>query len=218
MARTILLAGATGLIGSAALQAMIEDPRIGRVIALVRKPLITTHAKLEQWVAAGDLLTCLRDVPVDAVVCCLGTTIRNVGGDQQKFIHVDKDLVVGLAHWAKAHGATHFAVISAIGADASSRVFYSRVKGEMERDVEAVGLTSLHIFHPSILTGPRQEKRAGERIGIVVMNAIAPLLPHRYRPMPNDVLAQAAVNSAVDGATGVHRHTYDAIVKLAGRD
>jgi uncharacterized protein YbjT (DUF2867 family) len=92
------------------------------------------------------------------------------------------------------------------------------VKGEMERDVEATGLPALHIFHPSILTGTRQEKRAGERIGIVVMNAIAPLLPHRYRPMPNDVLAQAAVNAAVDGATGVHRHTYDAIVKLAGRD
>jgi uncharacterized protein YbjT (DUF2867 family) len=218
MARTILLAGATGLIGSAALQAMIEDTRIGRVIALVRKPLATSHAKLEQWVATGDLLTGLRDVPVDAVICCLGTTIRNVGGDKQKFIHVDKDLVVGLAHWAKAHGATHFAVISAIGADASSRVFYSRVKGEMERDVEATGLPALHIFHPSILTGTRQEKRAGERIGIVVMKAIAPLLPHRYRPMPNDVLAQAAVNAAVDGATGVHRHTYDAIVKLAGRD
>jgi uncharacterized protein YbjT (DUF2867 family) len=218
MARTILLAGATGLIGSAALQAMIEDTRIGRVIALVRKPLATSHAKLEQWVATGDLLTGLRDVPVDAVICCLGTTIRNVGGDKQKFIHVDKDLVVGLAHWAKSHGASHFAVISAIGADASSRVFYSRVKGEMERDVEATGLPALHIFHPSILTGTRQEKRAGERIGIVVMNAIAPLLPHRYRPMPNDVLAQAAVNAAVDGATGVHRHTYDAIVKLAGRD
>lgn len=216
MARTILLAGATGLIGSAALQAMIEDTRIGRVIALVRKPRATTHAKIEQWVATGDLLTGLRDVPVDAVICCLGTTIRNVGGDKQKFNHVDKDLVVGLAHWAKAHGATHFAVISAIGADASSRVFYSRVKGEMERDVEATGLPALHIFHPSILTGPRKEKRAGERIGIVVMNAIAPLLPHRYRPMPNDVLAQAAVNAAVDGATGVHRHTYDAIVKLAG--
>ena len=216
MARTVLLAGATGLIGSTALQVMFDDPRITTVIALVRKPLATTHAKLEQWVANGDLLTGLRDEPVDAVVCCLGTTIRNVGGDQQKFIHVDKDLVVGLAHWAKAHGATHFAVISAIGADASSRVFYSRVKGEMERDVEATGLPSLHIFHPSILTGPRQEKRAGERIGIVVMNAIAPLLPHRYRPMPNDVLAQAAVNAAVDGATGVHRHTFDAIVKLAG--
>lgn len=216
MARTILLAGATGLIGSAALQAMIDDTRIDRVIALVRKPLATTHVKIEQWVATGDLLNGLRDVPVDAVICCLGTTIRNVGGDKQKFNHVDKDLVVGLAHWAKAHGASHFAVISAIGADASSRVFYSRVKGEMERDVEATGLPALHIFHPSILTGPRQEKRAGERIGIVVMNAIAPLLPHRYRPMPNDVLAQAAVNAAVDGATGVHRHTFDAIVKLAG--
>jgi len=213
---TVLLAGATGLIGSTALQVMLGDPRITCVIALVRKPLSTAHPKLEQWVATGDLLTGLRDERVDGVVCALGTTIRNVGGDQQKFIHVDKDLVVGLARWAKDHGAQRFAVVSAIGADASSRVFYNRVKGEMERAVEAVGLPALHIFHPSILTGPRQEKRTGERIGIVVMNAIAPLLPQRYRPMPHDVLAKALINASVEGAVGVHRYTTDAIVKLAG--
>jgi uncharacterized protein YbjT (DUF2867 family) len=214
---TVLLAGATGLIGSTALQVMLGDPRITRVIALVRKPLSTAHPKLEQWVATGDLLTGLRDERVDGVVCALGTTIRNVGGDQRKFIHVDKDLVVGIGRWAKAHGASGFSVISAVGADASSRVFYNRVKGEMERELEATGIPALHIFHPSILTGPRQEKRMGERIGIVVMRAVAPLLPHRYRPMPHDVLAQAAVNSAILGEPGVHRHTYDAILRLAGR-
>lgn len=212
----ILLAGATGLVGSAALDLLLKDPRVDEVKVLTRKSLGFHHDKLEQWYSLGaDVLTALHPQQVDAVICCLGTTIRNVGGDRAKFIHVDKDLVVGLARWAKAHGAQRFAVVSAIGADAGSRIFYNRVKGEMERDVEAIGLPATHILHPSILTGPRQEKRAGERIGIVVAKAIAPLLPHRYRPMPHDVLARAAVNAALAGADGVHRHTYDAILELA---
>lgn len=215
MSATILVAGATGLVGSAAVDILLNDSRTGRVIALVRKPLQLQHPKLVQWTAA-ELLAGLRDERVDGVVCALGTTIRNVGGDQAKFIHVDKDLVVGLAHWAKQHGAQRFAVVSAIGADAGSRIFYNRVKGEMERDVEALGIPATHILHPSILTGPRQEKRTGERIGIAVMKAIAPLLPQRYRPMPHDVLARAAVNAAIAGTMGVHRHTTQGIRQLAG--
>lgn len=190
---TILVAGATGLIGNEVLRRALADDRFERVIAVGRKEL-PAHPKLEQWVHA-DLLGALRNEHVDAVVCCLGTTIRNVGGDKSRFIHVDKDLVLGLARWAKEHGAKDFAVVSAIGADAESRVFYNRVKGEMEAGLKAIGLPALHIFHPSILTGPRVEKRFGERIGILVMSAIAPLLPARYKPMPYDVLAQALLNS-----------------------
>ena len=215
MSTTVLLAGATGLVGSAALDLLLNDARAGRVIALVRKPLPLQHPKLVQW-TAPELLAGLREERVDGVVCALGTTIRNVGGDQAKFIHVDKDLVVGLAQWAKQHGAQRIAVVSAIGADAGSRIFYNRVKGEMERDVEALGLPATHILHPSILTGPRQEKRTGERIGIAVMKAIAPLLPQRYRPMPHHVLARAAVNAAITGPMGVHRHTTQGIRQLAG--
>lgn len=214
---TILLAGANGLVGSATLQQLLTDPRVDAVKALVRRPLGFAHDKLEAWDSLeADLLNALHHESVHAVICCLGTTIRNVGGDRAKFIHVDKDLVVGLARWAKAHGAQRFAVVSAIGADATSRIFYNRVKGEMEREVEAIGLHAVHIMHPSILTGPRQEKRTGERIGIMVAKAIAPLLPQRYRPMPHDVLARAMVNAALEGAPGVHRHTYHAIVELAG--
>jgi uncharacterized protein YbjT (DUF2867 family) len=159
------------------------------------------------------LLAALRPEPVDAVVCCLGTTIRNVGGDRSKFIHVDKDLVVGLARWARAQGVRCFAVVSAIGADAASRVFYNRVKGEMEQELKALGFPELHLFHPSILTGPRREKRTGERIGIVVAKALAPLLPDPYKPMPHDVLGKALLNCiGTPGGT----HTYRSIRALAG--
>jgi uncharacterized protein YbjT (DUF2867 family) len=203
MSKTILIAGATGLIGSTTLQQALADPRYERVIAVVRIPL-AHHPKLEQWVHA-DLLHALRPQRVDAVLCCLGTTIGKEGGDQAKFIHVDKDLVVGLGRWARTQGVPVMSVVSAIGADAHSRVFYNRVKGEMERDMKALGLPTLHLFQPSILTGPRKEVRIGERIGIAVARVLSPLLPARYRPMPHDVLAAALLHSVDRTTSG----TYD---------
>ncbi|MBK9146698.1 MAG: hypothetical protein IPM12_02625 [Flavobacteriales bacterium] len=210
----VLVAGGSGLVGRAVLETAIRADRFDRVIALLRRPLDLKDRKLEAWLPAeGDLLTALRPQPVDAVICCLGTTIRKVGGDKAKFIHVDKDLVLSLALWAMEQGAPAFAVVSAIGADAKSRVFYNRVKGEMEEGLKAMGFPELHIFQPSILIGPRSEKRLGERIGIAVMSAIAPLLPDKYKPMPHDVLAKALINCiGTSGGT----HAYRTIRALAG--
>ncbi|MDX9749624.1 MAG: NAD-dependent dehydratase [Flavobacteriales bacterium] len=213
-ARTVLIAGATGLVGSAALRMALDDPRFARVIAPTRRSAGIVHPELEERIAP-DLLQGLRAEKADAVLCCLGTTIGKEGGDKAKFIHVDKDLVLGLGAWAKEHGVPVFAVVSAIGADAGSRVFYNRVKGEMEAGLNALGLPVLHIFRPSILVGPRKEFRLGERIGAVVMKAVAPLLPARARPMPHDVLAKALLNAVFDMQGGTH--SYRGIRALAER-
>lgn len=203
----ILLAGASGLVGGAVQRQALDSESITELVSLARRPNGMVHPKLREWLGSeGDLLLGLRAEPVDAVICCLGTTIRKVGGDKAKFIHVDKDLVIGIAKWARSQGVPCFAVVSAIGADAASRVFYNRVKGEMEQDLKALGFPELHIFHPSILTGPRMEKRIGERVGIAVMSAIAPLLPDRYKPMPHDVLAKALLNClGMPGGTHKYR-------------
>lgn len=204
MSPTLLLAGATGLVGSEVLRLALGDPRVAKVVVLVRKRLDLSHPKLEQWVATGgDLLSGLRDAPVDAVICCLGTTMRNVGGDKQRFIHVDHDLVLGLGVWAKGHNSV-FCVVSAVGADARSSLFYNKVKGRTEEGLKALGLRALHIFQPSILTGPRKERRIGERIGIGAMRVISPLLVGswaKYKPMPHHVLAKALLNSALTQTT-----------------
>ncbi len=213
MSTTLLITGATGLIGSTTLRSALGDDRFSRVIVVARRPLGITHPKLREW-THPDLLQALHNEPVDAVICCLGTTIGNVGGDQQKFIHVDKDLVVGLGRWAKAQGVPVFCVVSAIGADAGSRVFYNRVKGEMEQELKALDLPVLHVFHPSILTGPRVEKRTGERIGIALGKLFAPLLPARYKPMPHDVLAKALLQATQVRTGGTH--TYSGIRAFAG--
>lgn len=196
-------------------QALVRSD-ISGVVSLARRPSGLVHPRLTEWLPAqGDLLSGLRPEPVDAVICCLGTTIRNVGGDQVKFIHVDKDLVLGLGRWAKEQGVPVCCVVSAIGADAHSRVFYNRVKGEMEEGLKALGLPALHIFQPSILTGPRKEKRLGERIGIAVATVVAPLLPDRYKPMPHDALAKALLTAACSKEGGAHVHQYSAIRRLA---
>ncbi|WKZ65463.1 MAG: NAD(P)H-binding protein [Flavobacteriales bacterium] len=210
----ILLAGASGLVGGSVLEQALSAGGITGVASLARRSSGIRHPKLTEWIPGdGDLLSALRPEPVDAVICCLGTTIRKVGGDQARFMHVDKDLVVGLARWARQLGVRSFAVVSAIGADARSRVFYNRVKGEMEQELKGMGFPELHIFHPSILTGPRKEKRTGERIGIVVAKALAPLLPDKYKPMPHDVLAKALLN-CIGKPGGTHAHR--AIRALAG--
>lgn len=216
MSKTILLVGATGLVGSAVLPLLLGDVRVGKVIALVRRPMTITHLKLEQWVAE-NLLDALQPVPVDAVICCLGTTIKKAGS-QAAFIAVDKMLPLGIARWAKAQAVPAFCIISAIGADAGSRIFYSRVKGEVEQELEAMHFSSLALFQPSLLTGPRSERRFGERMGIGLMKVLGPLLigpMAKYRAMGRDVLALALVHTALDPQPGTQRLAFGAIKHLA---
>ena len=216
MSKTILLAGATGLVGSACLPLLLADQRVGKVIALLRRPLTTNNAKLEQWVG-DDLQEELQPAKVDAVICCLGTTIKNAGS-QAAFIAVDKALPLGIARWAKAQNVPTYVIISAVGADASSRVFYSRVKGEVEQELEAMHFSSLALFQPSVLAGPRKEKRFGEGVGIVVMKALGPLLLGslaRLRVMPHSVLAKGLVEAALSPEAGVQRYTYRDIRRLS---
>ena len=214
--RRILVAGATGLIGNAVVSRLSEQ-KDTHVIALTRSALVRSESELEQWIAPDDdLLAGLKDEKVDAVICCLGTTIKKAGS-QKKFRYVDHDLVIGLAEWAKKQEVPVFSVISAIGADAGSRVFYNRVKGEMERDLKALQLPALHIFQPSILVGPREEFRFGEKIGILFMQLFSPLMIgkwERYRPMDHDILAQALIASTEIPQSGTY--TYTAIKALAG--
>ncbi|MGV9011930.1 MAG: NAD-dependent epimerase/dehydratase family protein [Flavobacteriales bacterium] len=219
MLKTILLAGATGLVGSACLPLLLADERVSRVVVLVRRPLNLAHAKLEQWNAPdADLLQGLKPAPVDAVICCLGTTIKNAGS-QAAFIAVDKHLPLGIARWAGSRGVPTYSIISALGASSKSKIFYSRVKGEVEQELEAMRFANLAMFQPSVLTGPRQEKRLGERIGIAVMNVVDPLLIGslaNYHTMPHDVLAKALVNSALSPEPGAKRYVYRGILKIAG--
>ena len=214
MKRSLLIAGATGLVGTAVIDLARSDPRFGRVITWGRRALPNT-AGVEHWgPTPRGLVDGLHADPVDAVICCLGTTIKAVKGDKNAFIHVDRDLVLDLGRWASGRGAC-FCVVSALGADPKSLFFYNRVKGEMETALRDLDFAGLHIFHPSILDGARKEERTGERIGLAMMRFVAPVLPPSSRPMPITTLAAALINAALSDVRGTHVHTYRDIVQLA---
>jgi uncharacterized protein YbjT (DUF2867 family) len=193
-----LLAGATGLVGGHVLTRLLAHPAYSRVEVLVRRELPVRNPKLVQRVVDFEHLEAVSGIAADDVFCCLGTTIRKAGS-QQAFRRVDHDYPLALAGLARAAGAQQFLMVSSLGADARASVFYSRVKGETERDIAATGLDRVVFMRPSILRGERQEVRAGERVGILVGRLIAPLFIgslRKYRPIEADHVAAAMVYAA----------------------
>lgn len=203
----VAVAGATGLVGRALLARLRIDPAVGRIYALVRaagrpsalpdgvEPIAIDYARLGS--ADGVALPAL-----DRAVCALGTTIK-VAGSQAAFRAVDVDAVVAFARAAKAAGAQRLGVVSALGADAKSAVFYSRCKGEMEAALRGLGFGALVIARPALLQGDREALGQPARPGEVWAQRLSPvlsrLLPQRWRPIAADTVA-AALLAALDAA------------------
>lgn len=215
-----LLAGASGLVGSFLLHQLLESPEYDRVIALGRRPLDFAHPKLTQVTADFAALDQVAaDLRCDDAFCCLGTTIKRAGSPAA-FRAVDHAAVLAFAWAARRTGARRFFLVSALGADARSRVFYSRVKGETEEALEVLGFQTLAIFRPSLLLGPRREKRPGERIGAMVLWLAEPLLLGRlrqYRAIRAEVVARAMLRCSFGRAgQGVLVFPSDEIEDLGG--
>lgn len=214
--RTALLAGATGLVGSHCLSQLLADPGYGRLIVLARRPLPLNDSKLDTRVVDFERLEEANLPRVDDVYCALGTTIRRAGS-REAFRRVDHDYVVALARRTAERGAGRFLLVSSLGADVRSPVFYSRVKGETERDVSAVGFEAVHLLRPSLLAGERSERRPAEHLAIVVCSALSPLLVgpiRKYRPIPAEVVARAMRVVARSDRGGTHVHESDRLAAL----
>ncbi len=206
--RVALVAGATGLVGRALLAQLLDDPRYERVEVLARRPLSADIARQDRLtVHIGDATQLARSaVGASDVYIALGTTIK-VAGSQAAFKAVDHDLVVAIARAAREAGATRLAVVSALGADASSSVFYNRVKGEMERDVAALGYASIVIAQPSLLAGDRaalgQPTRPIEVWATRLLAPVMTLVPARVRPIAASTVAAALIAALASPAPGV---------------
>ncbi|MEO7392357.1 MAG: NAD(P)H-binding protein [Ramlibacter sp.] len=182
--RTVLIAGASGLVGREILQGLLADDSVKAVHSLARRELPLQHPKLTQHrVDFKALSTGLALPPVDEAYVALGTTIK-VAGSQEAFRAVDFDAVVAVAKAARAAGATRLGVVSAMGASNRSSIFYNRVKGEMEETLGTLGFTTLVIARPSFLAGDRealgQPSRGGEKLALQVSRWLAPLIPENY--------------------------------------
>lgn len=216
--KIVLLAGASGLTGGCALEALLGAPDVSRVIAITRRPLGREHPRLANRIVQFERLeTQLKGASCDVALCCLGTTLRKAGS-QQRFRVVDVDCVLAFARAARAAGGKRFVVVSSAGADPNSRNFYLRTKGEMEEELEAVGFESLDILRPGLLLAWRSEMRPLELAARGLMPLLNPLLRGKYLPYRG--ISARTVGAALLGATrsgrrGVQRYTYEGIEALS---
>lgn len=212
MAISACVVGASGLVGRELVAQLCDDAGVAAVHAMLRRPAsnLGTSPKLKQRAIDFDNLAVVDWPSCDAMFCCLGTTIK-VAGSQPAFRHVDFDYVVESAKKARQAGAKQLYVVSAMGADQHSRIFYNRVKGEMEAAVASLGYDSVTIFRPSLLTGERLEKRPGESLAISLFKASNWLLPRKYRSVSARAVARAMVLALGQTARGVRVVESDAM-------
>lgn len=209
MARTALLVGATGLVGTALLDRLLAAADYSAVIVLGRRAPAIANPKL-RFVASTleDLDALATPLTADDLFCCLGTTTRAAGG-KAGLERVDYHMVLAVARAAQASGVTRFYGVSAAGASATSPAFYSRVKARMEKAVSEVGFAAVHLFRPSLLLGARSESRPGEAFAQKLAPALALLCIgplRKYRPITAEAVADAMLQIARSGAVGTVIH------------
>ena len=200
-ARSVLVIGATGLVGKEIVRQLLADSTVSSVTALTRRPIEGARdGKLRNAVVDFDKLSdYARAFSVDQLFCALGTTIKQAGS-QDAFRHIDHDIPLSAATLGAREGVKDFLLVSALGASAASRVFYNRVKGELEDALRTMGFRSLTIARPSLLVGERDNPRLVEQIGA----RLGWLVPGKYKPVRATLVAAALVDAARRAEPGMH--------------
>jgi uncharacterized protein YbjT (DUF2867 family) len=183
----VLILGSTGLVGTALTAMVRSNPVFNSVYTPGRAELNAPYP---------------ADWKPDIIMCCLGTTIKRAGS-QAAFEEVDRHIPVRIARAMSERGCRHCIVVSAVGSDINSSIFYSRVKGAMEADLRSIGFSSLTIVRPSLLLGHRREFRLGERLSMLLMVPLARLIPARWRGVRDTEVAAAMINDALHPSPGV---------------
>ena len=195
---TCLIAGASGLVGGELLKILLQDPQFTKIVSMARRELPVQNEKLAQITTPLDKVEAFILPASEVAFCCLGTTISKAGS-QDKFKLVDHEYVIRFARASKKAGVKKFLVVSALGADADSSVFYNRIKGETERDLKSLKFESLLIFQPSLLLGERAESRPLEKFAIMSAPLLNPLLVGplaKYKPISAQAVAQSMLKKA----------------------
>lgn len=210
---TVALLGATGLVGRHCLDLLASDQAFERIVVIARRKFgEATAPRVEGHIVDVARLDEHPELfRVDQVICALGTTIKAVGGSRERFREVDYQIPLTAAKVGLPQGVRHFLLVSALGADASSRVFYNRVKGELEDALRTLGFRSVTIVRPSLLLGNRAEFRLGEEIA----KRFGWIAPRKYRPVHARDVAIALVRSAKEDVPGLHIIESDEIRVLA---
>ena len=196
--KTAVLLGASGLVGSALLKQLIDDPEYDKIIAIVRKKFKVDHPKIEQQIIDFDKPESYTDlIKGDVLFSSFGTTIKKAGSKDNQY-KIDFTYQYEVAKAASENDIKHYVLVSSAGADPKSKIFYSRIKGELDQEISKLNFDHITILRPSMLDGSRKEKRSGEQIGLKIMNSLLPSLPFlkKYRPIKDSIVASAMRNAA----------------------
>ena len=213
-----MIVGATGLVASELLQLLLKDSYYRTIITVSRRQLDITHENLVQVIVDYDRLEDIEELlEATDVYCCLGTTMAVVGS-REAFYKVDYTYPVEVAKIALKNESSQFLLISAMGANKNSNIFYNRVKGEVEEKIKSLGFPSTHIFRPSLLLGDRKEDRKGEKF-MQKLSQAAPFLfmgpLAKYRPIKAIDVAKGMIAMAKKQVVGISTIDSSQIQKLA---
>lgn len=212
--KTALVIGSSGLVGSHLTQQLLDSPNYQKVIVLNRKACGLHHAKLEERLINFDAPQ-LQGLVANDVYCAIGTTLKKAGSKEAQY-KIDCEYPAVLAGLLKQQGATQFMLVSSIGANAKSGNFYLRTKGELEGKLSGLGYKTLVIARPSFILGNRAEFRAGEKIGIVLMKLVSPLLLgglKKYRGVQASAIAACLIREALKDMPGERTIESDRIAR-----
>ena len=215
--KTALVIGATGLVGSQLLPQLLNDARFDKVVSFGRRKTGQSHPKLQEQVVDFEApASWASQVQGDLAFSALGTTRKQAGGlaGQKK---VDYHYQLAFAKTAAKNGVPCYVLVSASSANPSSSIFYTRIKGELDRDVQQLGFERVRILRPSLLGG-RPRARVGERLGGALLGAVNAFgIARKYREIPAEVVAKAMVNAALDPEKGTRIYTLDELFDEAER-
>ncbi|WP_064196939.1 MULTISPECIES: NAD-dependent epimerase/dehydratase family protein [Emticicia] len=210
--KTALVVGATGLIGKHLTIKLLNSGLYSTVKVIIRKTLQINHPKLEEIIFDFDNFDNSK-IKADDIFCCLGTTMKQAGS-KANFYKVDFTYPLETAKAGLTNGAQQFLIVTAMGSNSNSLFYYNRVKGDIEQAIEQLGFPTFQIFRPSMLAGEREKARLGEKIGKVVMDFFAFIIPDKYKVIEGEKVAQAMLAFAQKGFTGKLIHESDKFQNL----
>jgi uncharacterized protein YbjT (DUF2867 family) len=214
--KTALVIGATGLVGTALVKFLLADDSYQKVLVFARKKTGISHEKLQEHLVDFAQPSNWKHLLVgDELFSCFGTTLKKAGSKEKQF-EIDYTYVLQTAQAAMENGCTAWVIVSSIGSKANSSNFYLSMKGKLEDALWNLKPAHLLIHRPSILDGPRQEKRTGERLGLAIMRLLGHIpLFMKYRPIHADLVAKALIQSTFEETKGLKVYEMNEMFELA---